>query len=535
MKTVNNFFFYVSRSFKKIIWYIDSVIASLRFPIDKNIKYLGVTGTDGKTTTCFFLYEIARSCGYNPVVITTIGTKFKNEFQTIDIRSTSFLAYSIKKAYSSLRNKKFKEAIKAILLMDKKGYETIKETHRTTPLASEIRKIIRKYVSLGADVVILECTSHALDQFRLWGIKFDAIGYTNITQDHLDYHLTWENYANAKYQLTKHLKPLGSVSINYDDSRSYDFLERKFNKLNKFRKIRYYIKEFQGINQQKFFIHIFPSHHQIGKSKENFDVNQLFTKSVLPRNFIDIVISPHKHKSSLKCSIKINGKFNLYNALLAFSMFYSLAPDKSDCIIKGIKQLKYVEGRMEKIYDRPTIIIDFAHTPNGMQNVLSNIKATMKKGKLWVIFGCTGERDKEKRPLMGEIAYTYADRIIITLDDSRNENTYEINSQIIDGIKSKIQQNKQSHKLQIITPTSTEDYVPYKNTEKLVVRFDEPSPQARIKAIEFAIKNANEEDTIAILGKGHEKTILIGNIDYPWSDKAVVLEIIQNTSKNSSK
>lgn len=491
------------RIIKKIIWYIQSLYAKIKYPIDNSLPYLGVTGTDGKTTTSMYLYEIAKSCGYRPLVITTVGTMFDDNFEPIELKSTSYLSYSLKQALKSLKKFEIKSFIKNILLLNKEEYKQNKETHRTTPLASEIRQIIRKYINKSANLIIIECTSHALDQFRVNGIYFDSVVFTNITNEHLDYHGTWTNYANAKAKLAKQVKNSGTICLNYNDSKSYDFLQKKIRSLNK-QKIIYWVKDLESLNLQKFFIEI--------KQK--------------PNNIIEIIASPYKTKNSYMGKINLFGEYNIYNAMAAFACFYGFNNQNIDNILKGIENLSSIPGRMEIINSSPRVIVDFAHTPNAMENALKSVKNTIKKGNLWVIFGCAGDRYKEKRPEMGKIAFKYGDRIIITTEDPRNENPIEINNQILEGIKEIINKNI-DYKNQVLILTYHKDLKYNNDISKLIVRFDKKDIKNRKNAIKFAIKNANSQDTIIILGKGHETTFAIDDKEYKWNDIEVTKKILE--------
>lgn len=492
------------RKLKKIYWYIDSLIASKRYPLNKSLPYLGVTGTDGKTTTCHYLYEIAKEHGYTPLLITTVGAKFKDEYIEFDIKSGSFLAYSIKTFLSNLKKRNYLKAIKALLLQDKEGYEkNYKETHRTTPLASEIRKLIIEYEEKGADLFILECTSHALDQYRVYKIEFDAVGFTNITNEHLDYHGNWENYALAKSKLIGLLKDGGAVALNKNDNKSYTFLKEILN--NKYKDknyslLEYGVKDIEKIKLENFIIEV--------EDKNN--IKQITAKSI---NKVS------KDRNQYQTAINLVGQYNLFNALAAFSVFYGFNDSNPEACAKGIKNLKHIAGRMQIINEQPQVIIDFAHTPNGILNALKSIKNNKTRGRLWVVFGCAGERDKYKRPAMGKIAFDYADNIMITGEDPRSENLFDINDQIIEGFK--------NQDVEFVIQSYYEGLEYDNSQQKFIVRFDEPNENCRINAIHFAIKNAEADDTVLILGKGHETTINFGGKEIAWSDEKTALEALE--------
>jgi len=488
------------KKLKKLLWFFDAWIAQKQNPINENLTYIGITGTDGKTTTCSFLYEIAKASGYNPLLITTVGAKFEGQEFRLNIKSMTFLSYSIKTAFENVKKGRLVDGLKALAFQDKEGYENVREEHRTTPLASEIRKTILEYEKKGANLFILESTSHAIDQYRLLGIKFDSVGFTNITNEHLDYHGTWENYAATKAKLIEMVKEGGTVALNESDERSFNFLIKRFEEIKNSKKlklIKYKIDDIKTIEPKKFLIKV--------EDKESTEISAHSLQDL------------EMNKKYLLSHIEIYGKFNVFNALAAFSVFYGFDNKDPENIAKSVGNLKDVAGRMNIINKNPRIIIDYAHTPNAMLNALISIDKG--KGKLWVIFGCTGERDKYKRPEMGRIAFEHADNVMITADDVRRESLYEINNQIISGFK-----DKDEH-FTIYTFYSELEYK--RDVDKFIVRFDEPSPNSRRNAIKFAIENASPEDTIIMLGIGHQNSILIGETDYEWNDEKVAKEYLK--------
>jgi UDP-N-acetylmuramyl tripeptide synthase len=491
----------ISQKFKKLFWYLDAKSAAKKFPIGEDLNIVGVTGTDGKTTTSFFLYEIAKANGYKPFLITTVGAKFNDEFIDLNIKSTSFASYSLKEGLNNLKSFNLKKAWKNLTFKDQEGYEEMTELHRTTPLGSEIRRLILEYKEKGADFFILEFTSHAIHQFRTLGIKLNSIGYTNITHEHLDYHKTWENYASIKAKLMDQVKLGGSISINIDDKDSYKLLKKYHSGLNNGTKlINFGISDYENIDINKFLI--------------KFDKNEAGEEEITAHTLKDLEENTKYHLARLN----LLGKFNIYNALTALAIFYGFDNSNIETSIKALSDLKLVKGRMNVINEAPRVVIDYAHTPNAMEHVLKSI--SNDKGKIWVIFGCTGLRDKYKRPEMGRIAYQNADNIMITADDVRTESLYEINNQIIAGFKN------------IDEDFTIYTYYPeleYKSEEvdKVIVRFDEPSPNSRRNAIKFAIENAAPEDTVIMLGIGHQNSILIGETDYDWNDEKVAREYLK--------
>ena len=302
------------------------------------IVTIGVTGTDGKTTTASLIFHILKVAGANPAMITTVAAQIGD-----------------------------------------KVYDT--GLHTTTPSAFTIQKYIKRAVDAGSNYLIVEVTSHALDQNRVKGLNFKIGVLTNITHEHLDYHGTYENYVRAKSKLLA----ASEISIINADDSSY----QKIKPL---------------LSGQKI------STYSLKKSDADFSLKSI--------------------------GIKFPGgwEFNLQNFLAAVAVAKTVGIE-DEKIEFALKTFEFPKGRQEIVYDQDfKIIIDFAHTPNSFANVLPELKK-VTKGRLIHVFGAAGKRDSSKRPLMGEIAAKFDDIIILTAEDSRNEKIEQINSQIKLGIK----------------------------------------------------------------------------------------------------
>lgn len=360
----------------------------------KNLQVIGVTGTDGKTTTSTLIYEILKKAAKKVALITSVSAKIGD--QDLD---TGF--------------------------------------HVTTPDPWELQKLLKLIKDRGFEYVVLEVTSHGLAQFRLFGCNFKIGVLTNITWEHIDYHKTWENYLQAKQSLFKKTH----YSILNADDKSYKYLKN-----NVGGKVITY-----------------------GLKKADFT----------PQNF------PFK--------TRLPGIYNQSNCLAAIACCKQLAID--DKTIKtGLLKFPGVIGRMEVMQEKPfKVIIDFAHTPNALQNALLTLK-NMTSGKVIAVFGCAGLRDYKKRPQMGRIAEKLADKVIITSEDPRTEDINKINRQILFGVTEK---------------------------KKFVIEND------RFLAIKKAINLAGTGDIIGIFGKGHEKSLCFGKTEYPWSDQQAVRKILK--------
>ena len=387
--------------YKNFVHFLEAVFAIIRFKYPaRKLFVIGVTGTDGKTTTVHLIYSILKAAGKKVGFISTIEARVGNKL--ID---TGF--------------------------------------HVTTPKTKDIQKILSEMVKEKMEYVVLESTSHGLDQHRVFGCNFQIGVLTNVTHEHLDYHKTFEKYRQAKAKLFKSVK---YAVLNQDDA-SFSF----FSSINKKEKILSYGLE------------------------SNADYN----------------LKNYPFKTSLP------GDYNLSNCLAAISTAKIVGIDDK-IIRKAIRDFSGITGRLELITGKKhpfKVYVDFAHTPNGLENLLTSLKNQIGKGRLITVFGCAGERDKEKRPLMGKISAKYSDCTVITAEDPRSEKVEEITNQIIKGFK---------------------EIKPFKKNSLYQI----PDRQ---EAINYAIKVlAKPKDIVVICGKGHEKSMCFGKTEYPWSDQEAV-------------
>ncbi len=402
----------------KNIYHLGIAIISnawLRFPSRKLIV-IGVTGTDGKTTTTSLIYHILNSAGFNTSMVSSIGAVIGG------------VSYDI-------------------------GF------HVTTPSSFALQSFLSRAVASGKrsspNFLVLETTSHALDQYRVFGIKFEIGVLTNITHEHLDYHKTYENYVKTKAKLLK----MAKVAITNRDDESYASLSSKFKLQSS--KLRTY-----GMNKDA-------------------DFN--------PKSF------PFK--------TNLIGEFNKYNVLAAITVCRELKIS-DDKIRSGIKSFIAPLGRGDIVYDKEfAIMIDFAHTPNAIDQILGAIRPSIK-GRLIHVFGSAGQRDTSKRPLMGKSSSKYADVIILTSEDPRSESVEKIMNEIASGIQnSKFQIRNCNSKLKI------------KDGKKSLFKIGD-----RRDAINAAIKMAKKGDFIIITGKSHEKSMNYGQGEIAWDEYEVVRE-----------
>lgn len=376
----------------------------------RNIKFVGITGTNGKTTTAFLLYQALRKMGIKSAYIGTIGFYLEDK-----VRSLPNSSPDIWDSYDM-----FMEAKEA-----------------------------------GCKYIIEEVSSHALAYGRIEGYLFDYVLFTNLTQDHLDFHKTMGNYALAKQLLFKKLKKKGKAFINIDDKYKEYFL----------------LPENENIT--------------FGFTGGDYKIDSY---EMQPNG----TTFTYEHKGQIyETSMKLIAEYNLYNMLGAISILSEMG--YADKLSTVIPLLTAPLGRMETIaYRNNHIIIDYAHTPDAVEKILKTMKKICK-GKMYVTFGCTGGRDRTKRPIMLSLACNLADYVIITNDDLHFEDPKQIVADMTEGIS-------------------------YTNYE---VCLD------RKKAIEKGIDLLKEGDTLLVLGKGHEEAMIVGNEYIPFSDKKVVSAYLQ--------
>jgi len=400
--------------------FIQSDIAPLYFVDQSQIRYIGVTGTDGKTSTCTMVYHMLKAAGYKPALITTVSCIINDK--ELD---TGFL-------------------------------------HTTTPSAQEIAEIIKIAEKENCTHIIIESTSHGLEQGRLAGLKFDEVGYTNITSEHLDYHKTWKNYCNAKSLLiSKHLKTGGIPVLNKDD--------KSFNILYKIADKYLTYSRFGDANLR-------------GENIQETEKDLIFTLAYGANNY--------------EATIPILGEYNVSNFMCASLLCMQEGISIEDCV-KYIATFNTVAGRMQILQETPfKVIVDYAHTPNALFEVLSSLNKHKTGGKIINVFGTAGHRDFYKRPMMGKISNEFADVTILTAEDPRLEILSNINDQIEEGWREG------------------------KNKNGTLIRFDDvgQNVENRRSAIKKALEIAQAGDIVIITGKAHEKSLCFGQTEYPWND-----------------
>lgn len=390
----------------------------------RGMKVIGVTGTNGKTSTSFMIHRMLHESGMKVGLMTTVG-------------------YGV-------------------------GDDIKPQVHHMTNVGvPEMMKRLKYMKSQGVEWLVLETTSHALAQNRVWGIPYSVAVLTNLTHEHLDYHKTFEKYRDAKRKLfklaNKNKKGLRLGVINAEDPSADFFASDIAESLT------------YGINSGM----LMAKNVELSPSGSTYQVD-------------------YAGKSyRVKCNIP--GEFNVYNSLatLAVGIKLGLSPEQ---IEKGIDALDGVEGRMTRIDEGQDfdVIVDFAHTPDSFEKLFKDLKPVVK-GKLIVMFGSAGRRDEAKRAVQGELAGQYADEVVITEEDDRDIDGIEILNQIASGAEKAGKVRDQN----------------------LFLVHD------RTEAINFTIKRAQAGDTVLLLGKGHEKTIERSNGENPWDEALITREAIK--------
>ena len=387
----------------------------------RSLKVIGVTGTDGKTTTVNLIASILSATGFAVSLISTVNARIGNEEHDTGL-------------------------------------------HTTTPDAPDVQRYLSQMVEAGSDYAVLEATSHGLGQHRVTACEFDVAVVTNITHEHLDYHGSYEAYRAAKARLfaalTESHRKLDTPKVavlNADDS-SYEFL----------RAIPADIHVSYGLNNG-----VDLTAEDIQHTPQGLEF-----RAVTPIGGV-LLRSP------------LVGLYNVHNILAACAAAVSQGVGL-EAIHAGVESLAGIKGRMERIDEGQdfTAIVDFAHTPNALESVLREARQ-LTAGRVIVVFGSAGLRDRQKRGLMGRVAGRLADRIVITAEDPRTEDLNAIMEEIAQACRA-------------------EDREEGRDFWKV---------GDRAEAMEFAVDMAEPGDMVIAAGKGHEQSMCFGTVEYPWSDQ----------------
>jgi UDP-N-acetylmuramoyl-L-alanyl-D-glutamate--2,6-diaminopimelate ligase len=400
----------------------EAVIYTCRYGFPaRRMKVIGVTGTNGKTSTSFIIHRMLTDAGYKTGLMTTVASGVDNDI-------------------------------------------IVQTQHMTNVPVPVLMKQLKQMKVAGVEWLVLETTSHALAQNRTWGVPYSVAVLTNITQDHLDYHKTFERYVAAKQRLfklaQKNKRGLQMGIANADDRNGASFAAETENSI------------LYGI--------------------ETGDVQA--TNIQLTAEGISYTAKASDETYTI--SSHLPGSFSVYNTLAALCVGRAVGLTKPQ-IEQGIAALKGVEGRVQRIEAGQafSVIVDYAHTPDALENVLKALRSSTR-GQLAIVFGATGDRDKTKRPIMGEVVSRLADKIYLTDDETYTEDPDTIRNAVYQGISEAGAENKT-----IVVPD----------------RFD---------AIQEAFKQAKAGDTVLLAGIGHQDHRVMGGKKLPWDEREVARKLL---------
>ena len=406
----------------------EAVLMNIRYGFPgRKLRIIGVTGTNGKTTTSFMIHRMLHEAGIKTALLTTVANGI--------------------------------------------GDDIVAQTkHMTTVQAGVLQKQLRRFAREGVEWVVVETSSHALAQNRVWGVPYEVGVLTNITLDHLDYHGTFERYVEAKRKLFKIVNRNGLRfgAVNIQDPSAEKFIKTVAHSTS------YGIGE-GDLSAEKVKC---TSDHSTYTAKSKGDTYNI--------------------------RVNIPGEFNVSNSLAAIAVGQKLGLSPEQ-IEKGIAALKGVEGRMDVVDEGQTfkVLVDFASTPDGFEKFFSSVRP-LTKGKLVAVFGSAGRRDESKRSIQGKIAGKYADIVVVTEEDDRDADGNEILKEIAKGAK---KAGKKEGKDLFLIPN-------------------------REEAIGFAMTLVtSSKDVVALLGKGHEKTIERKDGEYPWNEAEVARTALRELKK----
>ncbi|MDD2421639.1 MAG: UDP-N-acetylmuramoyl-L-alanyl-D-glutamate--2,6-diaminopimelate ligase [Heliobacteriaceae bacterium] len=388
----------------------------------RRLLMVGVTGTNGKTTTCHLIEAVLRAYGYSVGVIGTIGNR-----------------------------------------MEKRSWPAT----RTTPESLDLQALLAGMTNAGADAVVMEVSSHALEQQRVQGVEFDLGVFTNLTQDHLDYHGTLTSYRAAKARLFMELGQGSKFSkkkaiINADDPQANFFAQKSAVPV-----ITYGIDAAATVRATDLVV----------------QAQGTRCKVAYPGGTVSL-------------SLQLTGRFNIANALAAFTVGLAAGVDP-DVGVRALGAVPGVPGRFEVIKQgQPfSVIVDYAHTPDGLENVLTTAR-TVTSGRVITVFGCGGDRDRTKRPKMGSVVARLSDVTVVTSDNPRTEDPENIIGDIIPGIQGV---KGASYQVEV----------------------------NRAEAIRSALQQARPGDLVLIAGKGHETYQVVGKTVLPFNDRKVAGAVLR--------
>jgi UDP-N-acetylmuramoyl-L-alanyl-D-glutamate--2,6-diaminopimelate ligase len=388
---------------------------------------VGITGTNGKTTTAYLLASIFEAARIRCGVLGTVNYRIGND---------------------------------------------VREATRTTPDAPAVQRLLREMVAAGCGACVMEVSSHALALRRVDGVSFAAGVFTNLTRDHLDFHGDMDTYFRAKRRLFEMLPPGAPSVINLDDPRGASLAETV----------------------------ALPMTYAIARAA-----------SVMPGplscTLDGLTFAVRTPRGPLSVQSSLIGRSNVYNILAAVATAEALALPR-EAIERGVQSLPGVPGRFQLVSSRDddvTVVVDYAHTDDALRNVLETARG-LARGRVIAVFGCGGDRDRTKRPLMGAVAGRLSDLIVVTSDNPRTENPVRIMDEVCRGLTADTRKDAAQRLLRIVD---------------------------RREAIATAIRQARAGDFVLIAGKGHETYQVIGDLVLPFDDVAVAREALTRRGSSS--
>ena len=424
----------IPQSIKNIYHLFQAILANFIYGSPSlSLKVIGVTGTNGKTTTCQMVAKILEEAGHRVAMASTINFKLGQR-------------------------------------------EWVNATKFTTLSPFAVQKFLKQAVEANCEYVVLETSSHSLDQYRVWGIRYLVAAITNVTREHLDYHKTMEKYRQAKLKLFKKAE---IAVVNLDMESPEDFL--------------------QYDNKEKFGYGTKNTNHKIQDTKKS-QISNLKSQNIFAEN-VELGINGSSFSvDGQDFKLNLAGAFNIENALAAavVGLSQGISLEQS---ATALEKITGVPGRLEHIPNNKGIemMIDYAVTPDSLEKLYAYLTSVKKEGsRIIAVFGSCGERDRGKRPIMGEIVSRYADFVIITNEDPYGEDPMQIIREVAKGVKDKEKD---------------------KNFWKIL---------DRRKAITKALSLAKPNDIVIVTGKGAEETMATSAHErIPWNDKKVILEELE--------
>jgi len=433
---------------------LEAVFWTIRYGFPaRGMLVVGVTGTKGKTTTCHFVTSILEEAGYTVGMATTIN------FQ--------------------VGEKKW-----------------VNETNKSVLPPRKFQALLREMKDAHCNALVIEVTSHALDQNRVWGVPFRYVGFTNLSHEHLDYHSSMEEYRDTKMKLFR-WKGAKACVVNVDDPTGAYILEHSTIPR------RWSVSTEEETLPPHATDHLYASRISANSSSASFTL--------------------HTEDEQERVSLQLPGRFNVENALVAAGLGLNLNV-KLTTIAAGLMNVERVPGRLEKIETRKgfTVIIDYAHTPDSLEKLYSTLRPDVR-GRMIAVLGATGDRDKTKRPIMGALAARFCDQVIVTDEEPYSEDPQAIIDEIARGVprgrtlfRASREQTLKQEKPSIIKKVEEE-------SGENIWWWKIPD---RREAITTAISRGKLDDVILITGMGAQTKKIVNDIATPWNEREIVEEIL---------